>query len=80
MNELYLRRVNEQYFMYALGRNGEPQTNGKISVDVKHQDHPSFVSQQLNLDKQGRVGLGSLKDIQQIKGNFNDCHETWSIE
>ena len=28
MGELYLRRIDQQYYIYALGRNGEPQIDG----------------------------------------------------
>ena len=66
ISELYLRRINRQYYVYALGRNGEPQTNGTIQVRVKHKDYESEVQESLNLDKHGRVGLGHLKDVDKV--------------
>jgi hypothetical protein len=35
MSELYLRRQNKDYYLYLLGRNGEPKQS-KISVQLTH--------------------------------------------
>ena len=70
ISELYLRRINKEYFVYALGRNGEPQTNGTIEVRVKHKDYESEVRESLSIGKHGRVGLGLLKDVERVHASF----------
>ena len=50
ISELYLRRVNKEYFLYVLGRNGEPQTNGQVRVGISHVAH-GHASEELKLNK-----------------------------
>ena len=76
-----MRKIGKNYFVYCLGRNGEPQTNGTVNLSIKHKDKAT-VKESLDLDKNGRVGLGELKDIEfvsaQIDAQYN-IQETWYI-
>lgn len=36
MDELYLRKENGQYFLYLLGKNGEPKPNVSFVVKPLH--------------------------------------------
>lgn len=38
MHEIYLRKINHNYFAYCLGKNGEPIQNKKLNVSIKFKD------------------------------------------
>lgn len=80
ISELYLRRIDKQYYIYQLGRNGEPQTQGAIAVKVSHKDFEA-ASQVLQLDKWGKVGLGRLENVEKVAAMTREGQsaETWMI-
>jgi hypothetical protein len=80
---MYLRKVGPDYFVYVLGRNGEPQVKADVSITSHHKDFSDSHSTYLKTDKLGKVGLGNLKDITSISANIKnggkDINETWTI-
>lgn len=63
LHEFYLKKIGFDYFIYCLGKNGEPLSNQKIRIEIHHKDFPDISSkhdQTLTLDKTGRVKLGPL--------------------
>lgn len=51
IEELYLRRIKNMYYVYALGRNGEPQTNKDVNVTLKHCDYANTTTANLKLNR-----------------------------
>ena len=49
-------------------------------MDIKHKDFKSTQNESLNLDKQGKVCLGTLKDIISVKARYNTTSEYWKID
>ena len=76
--------MGADYFVYVLGRNGEPEANLSVTVSAWHKDF-STEAQSITqtTDKQGRVGLGQLKDICRISANCrvnsDYLSENWMI-
>jgi hypothetical protein len=66
--ELYLRKVGQEYFVFVLGRNGEPQRNQTLEVRAWHKDAQGEAhTRSGTTDKQGKIGLGQLKDITKVQ-------------
>jgi len=38
INELFLKKNNKDYFIFMLGKNGEPQIGKNLKVEVMHKD------------------------------------------
>ena len=80
---MYLRKIGGDYFIYVLGRNGEPQVKTDINVNAFHKDFDNGNHTNLKTDKEGKVGLGSLKDIKNITANCTNggqsINEKWTI-
>ena len=74
ITEMYLRRIKNLYYVYVLGRNGEPQ-KGTATVIFKHCDYRETHSQQMKLNGQGMICIGSLHDIEWVKCNYESLSE-----
>ena len=85
MNELYLRKENQDYYLYLLGKNGEPQSKVNVSLKVIHlemfrQSESKIIP--LISDKEGKIKLGPLKKVMAISATvnlFNISEKAWVI-
>lgn len=60
----YLKKVNSQYEVAFLGRNGEPAAKKKVTIQLKHRLRPDKpFTQHLITNKEGVCKLGSLAQI-----------------
>ena len=57
---MYLRKIGKDYFIYALGRNGEPQNGTSIGVWLRHKDYSVEAAESMKTDHQGKIKLGEL--------------------
>eukprot|EP00347_Sterkiella_histriomuscorum_P016748 403352004 len=78
MTELYLRKQQGDFYLYLLGKNGEPKPKQTISVQFAHLYFPqdsieSSVS--LITDQEGKVKLGNLKKIAMIRASCSNVSE-----
>lgn len=81
---MYLRRHGKDYFIYALGRNGEALPNIEIEVMAYHKDFQDKQKiHKVMTDKKGKVGLGELKDINRVYAtlfhNGRECKDDWMV-
>ena len=66
MNELYLRKEKGEFYIYLLGKNGEPKSSVNVNVRFAHPhliDNNDMKKIVLKTDKEGKVKLGHLKKI-----------------
>lgn len=67
MSMPYLKKVNGQYEVTFLGRNGEPAAKTKINLHFKHRlQGKKPLTHTLITDKQGKIKLGSLTDVSSL--------------
>jgi len=73
MSELFLRKEGGEYFIYLLGKNGEPRSNVNIKIKVMHRKFIKFgeVNEVLTTDKEGKVKLGHLKGCLGLNANVS---------
>lgn len=68
MQDVYLRREGDQYFLLTLGKNGDPLSGKQLEVTAVHKNNTMEpFTESLVSDKNGKVGLGTLKDINNIE-------------
>lgn len=79
---IHLRKeTDDNYFIYAFGKNGEPKTDYEISIKLKH----AFVQYRhvevtLKSNEEGFISLGKLKNIQSIEySNIQGAYKHWTI-
>ena len=36
--EMYMRQIGKDYFIFCMGKNGDPLRNEKLTVKIKHMD------------------------------------------
>lgn len=67
MQDVYLRREGNQYYLLTLGKNGDALGGKMLEVTATHKNNSMEpFSEMLMSDKNGKVGLGTLKDINNI--------------
>ncbi len=82
MCELFLKKANDEYSLYVLGKNGEARADTKLQVTFIHKwfanpssQHSSLNQPQtLTTDKEGKVKLGKLRKICAIMANAPSLH------
>lgn len=83
LHELYLKQIGADYFIYCLGKNGEPLRNQKVNINVKHIDYQEAIHHTLTLDTMGRVKLGPLSGVEKVHATVNApdvvFSDTWNI-
>ena len=62
MSMPYLKKVNGQYIVTFLGRNGEPAAKKKVNITLQHRLQSS-IHVDLITNKQGQLMLGPLNDV-----------------
>lgn len=67
VNILLRKTVDDQYYIYALGANGEPKHGKEIYLEFKHKFVAMTVSVSLQADEEGKIFLGDLSDIDFVK-------------
>ena len=79
----YLKRTDEGYSLYVLGKNGEPKTGVKVELSIKHEHFNNPITQTLQTDAKGRVVLGRLNRVLSltscVKAEFGDFTEHFRI-
>jgi hypothetical protein len=63
IQDVHLASINGNYVLELLGRTGEPLGDRAIRCSIKHKDFTEAATVLLETDGNGRVRLGSLKDI-----------------
>jgi hypothetical protein len=67
LSDMYLRRESDQYYVYVLGKNGDPISGQSVEVKAVHKNNTQEpCTETLVTDKRGRVHLGTLNDINRI--------------
>ena len=73
---MYLRKEDNEFLIYCLGRNGEPQASKNVQVYLYHKDiNKVDVSYNTQTDSKGRVKLGHLRGVYKIKSIFDSKFE-----
>ena len=82
MCDIFLKKDEGVHYIHLLGKNGEPKPRVKVSVHFKHQRYTNRnVSVTLTSDKEGRVKLGILKDIETVEAHVElfGCRQQWLL-
>lgn len=80
---MYLKQLGQDYYIFCLGKNGEPLRNQKIKLMVKHMYNNEQIYDTLTLDKTGRVKLGPLKGVEKVNASVStgdlNFKDSWNI-
>ena len=69
MTEIYLRKEEGSYYLYLLGKNGEPKKNVNLTIKLIHLKmrqnamRSDGVTVNITTDKNGKVKLGHLRKV-----------------
>jgi len=63
MSDAYLRKVDSEYHVLLLGKNGETVDGQKVSVQIKHRICGLKGGFELVTDQKGEIHLGKLEDV-----------------
>ncbi|QTA81813.1 rubredoxin-like domain-containing protein [Desulfonema limicola] len=66
VKDMFLSHANGKYCLEILGKNGEPFPNFPVSLSFKHRYFRDKVQTNLSTDKNGRIDLGKLENIDKI--------------
>ena len=77
VEDLHLSHVESGYILYQLGKNGEARADKPVLLTLKHRDFLEAVSVTLQTDADGRIDLGALQDIVEIKTSGGNAEHTW---
>jgi hypothetical protein len=77
---LHLTRTADGHVLYLLGRSGEPRPGVHLKLTLKHREFTDLLEVLLQSDAQGRVELGALADIAEVRAtNANGQESSWSL-
>ncbi|HEY1120835.1 MAG TPA: hypothetical protein VGE67_04510, partial [Haloferula sp.] len=68
----FFTRDTDGHRVELRGRNGEPLASRPLSFEFKHRDHAETIKQALRSDDRGRVSLGRLLDIAEVRVTGTD--------
>ncbi len=74
---LYLARTTKGWVISALGKSGEPRAQRPVSVMLVHRWARTEVTFELATDARGRIELGELPGVQQIRATLGSGSQTW---
>jgi len=69
MNELYFKKQDGNYYVFLLGKNGEPKPGVNIRVTVRHLKYPASPQEIIKTDAEGKVKLGHLKNVREVEAH-----------
>ncbi len=77
VDDLHLRRIEDQYVLLLLGKTGEPKGERSVHFSLKHHDFTRDVRVVLQTDANGEIHLGELKEIDWVsaKGPHGNSHK-----
>ncbi len=77
---LHLTRTVDGHVLYLLGRSGEPRPGVHLNLSFSHRAFTDVLEVLLQSDAQGRVQLGALTDITEVRAtNPNGQESRWSL-
>lgn len=80
VRDWFLRRQKDRWTIHCLGRNGEPVPGRVVQVMLHHRDFRTEFSDVLRTDAEGRVGLGPLEGVTDVRiAPEGDEGHAWSI-
>lgn len=71
MSDIYLRKEQGDYYLYLLGKNGEPKKNVNVNIKLIHLQLGSHSDTNTNIttNKNGKIKLGHLNKIAALEIN-----------
>jgi len=69
MSDAYLRKVNGEYHVLILGKNGEAVDGKKVNVKINHRISGDKGHFELVTDQKGEIHLGKLEDVLELRVN-----------
>jgi len=70
--ELLLSRVEGNYFLSLVGKNGDPQPELPVQIDMQNRFFKRSIHAALKTDINGNVALGKLKEIRLLTARYGD--------
>ncbi|CAN5150178.1 hypothetical protein BH11MYX1_BH11MYX1_34860 [soil metagenome] len=77
---LYLARTPTGWILSALGKSGEPRAQRPVSVVLVHRWARTEVTSELATDARGRIELGELPGVRQIRATLGSSSQTWRCD
>ncbi len=75
VQDLFSSRSGDAYILHLLGKNGEPLAGRLIRAELKHAFFRDKIYTTLRTDKDGRVDLGNLENIDRVRASCEDKAE-----
>ena len=80
IEDLHFSQQGGEFFLEALGKNGERRGGRHVALRLKHRGFRSPVETRLESDEDGRVALGRLEEIDWVQATGpNGQPHTWQI-
>ena len=80
IGDAYLSKINDEYVLELIGRNGENLTNHSVQVEITNKNFSHKIRANLQSDAAGKIDLGQLKDIKQIRvSDATGINRSWSL-
>ncbi len=81
IGDAYLRKVGDEYLIETIGRNGESLADHSVHLEFTNENFTKTIRANLQSDVNGKINLGELKDIKQIKvSDSTGINRKWSLE
>jgi len=67
--DMHVACIHDVYMLDVLGKTGEPKADRAVCCSFKHKDFTDTIQISLKTDREGRIILGALKDIQTVSAD-----------
>lgn len=79
IDDLHLSLIDNEYVLEVLGKNGEPRPSTVLHVAFHHHFVDDAINVTLQTDKDGRINLGRLDEVDEITANHGGEARTWNM-
>jgi autotransporter-associated beta strand protein len=76
----HLSKTSDGYIYELLGKNGEPLADQQVVFQLRHRDFQHQVYAPLKTDDRGRIALGALAELREVKARTpNNRERQWDL-
>ena len=80
VNDSFLKKVDGEYFVQILGRNGEPAGGQVATVIFEGMGSKYSVDEYLRTDENGTIHLGALSGLKRVEIRTGKQRRSWNLE
>ncbi|HEY0194284.1 MAG TPA: hypothetical protein VGC42_24380, partial [Kofleriaceae bacterium] len=77
---MYLAQTADGWVVSALGKAGEPRAQRPVAIGLIHRWASTELQLELATDARGRVELGALPGVRQIRATLGGLSQTWAVD